>query len=555
MFSGREGRAANSNQNRTFAVRSVTGKFAKQLSLMVTISDENILTDDFERILFGGEKLAVSHAVLEKVEQSFRFLKEFSVDKVIYGVNTGLGPMAQYRIEAEDQLQLQYNLIRSHASGSGPALPPLYVKAAMISRLRSLSLGRSGVHPDAVTLLVRLINEEVIPFIPEHGGVGASGDLVQLAHLALVLIGEGEVFYGGEKKPTAEVFKSLGIEPLKIRLREGLGLINGTSVMSGIGLVNVIFARRLLNWSVVASAMVNEIVRSYDDHFSQALNGAKLHPGQQHISLAMRTALAGSQLIEKRDEHLYNGKVEEKIFKHKIQEFYSLRCVPQVLGPVLDSLDTAVQVLVNEINSVNDNPVVDTETQTVYHGGNFHGDYVSFEVDKLKMAVTKLSMLAERQLNFLMNNKLNGSLPPFVNLGTLGLNLGMQGVQFTATSTVAENQTLSNPMYVHSIPTNNDNQDIVSMGTNAALLTKKVIENSFQVLAVEFLAIIQAIDYLKVSNRMAPSTQNIYRQLRKLVPVFTGDAPKYVELKMIQDFLSEKDPGSVEKNVNPKTKS
>ena len=513
---------------------------------MITISDDSILLDDYFNILFKNQKLSVSPGTIAKVEKSFTFLKKFSVNKVIYGVNTGLGPMAQYRIETDDQIQLQYNLIRSHAAGSGKALPSVYVKAAMISRLKSLSIGHSGIHPDVIPLLTTLVNKDIFPFIPEHGGVGASGDLIQLAHLALVLIGEGEVFYKGEKKPTVTVFKALGIEPLTIHLREGLGLINGTSVMSGIGVVNTIYAKKLINWSVIASAMINEIVRSFDDHFSTELNSTKLHTGQQKIARAMRSVLSDSKLIEKRGDHLYNGKIEEKIFKQKIQEYYSLRCVPQVLGPVCDSILNTEEVLINEVNSVNDNPVVDIETQTVYHGGNFHGDYVSFEMDKLKIAITKLSMLSERQTNFLMNNKLNEILPPFVNLGTLGLNLGLQGTQFTATSTVAENQTLSNPMYIHSIPNNNDNQDIVSMGTNAALLTKKVIENTFQVLAVEFLAIIQAVDYLDVSHQLAGKSQKIYNELRKIVPVFTEDTPKYSELKKVKDYLFDFNPDIID---------
>jgi histidine ammonia-lyase len=517
---------------------------------MITISKENILLEDYFNILFGDEKIGVSATTIERVEQSFSFLKSFSSGKVIYGVNTGLGPMAQYRIETEDQIQLQYNLIRSHAAGSGKTLAPIYVKAAMISRLKSLSLGHSGIHPDVIPLLVKLINEDITPLIPEHGGVGASGDLIQLAHLALVLIGEGEVFYKGEKKATETVFKKLEIEPLKIHLREGLGLINGTSVMSGIGVINAIYAKKLINWSVMATAMINEIVRSFDDHFSNELNSTKKHQGQQMIANAMREVLSDSKLIEKRGDHLYNGKIEEKIFKQKIQEYYSLRCVPQVLGPICDSILNAEEVLINEVNSVNDNPVVDTKTQTVYHGGNFHGDYVSFEMDKLKIGITKLSMLAERQLNFLMNNKLNEILPPFVNLGTLGLNLGLQGTQFTATSTVAENQTLSNPMYIHSIPNNNDNQDIVSMGTNAALLTKKVIDNTFQVLAVEFLAIIQSIDYLNVKNELSNKTQIVYNQLREIVPVFTEDTPKYEELKKIKEYLLAFNPEIIENASN-----
>jgi histidine ammonia-lyase len=288
---------------------------------------------------------------------------------------------------------------------------------------------------------------------------------------------------------------------------------------------------------VLASAMINEIVQSFDDHFSLELNSTKKHKGQQVIANAMRKILTDSKLIEKRGDHLYNGKIEEKIFKQKIQEYYSLRCVPQILGPVCDTIANVERVLVDELNSVNDNPIVDTKTKTVYHGGNFHGDYVSFEMDKLKIGITKLSMLAERQINFMMNHKLNEILPPFVNLGTLGLNLGLQGTQFTATSTVAENQTLSNPMYIHSIPNNNDNQDVVSMGTNAALMAKQVIQNAFEVLAIEYLAIIQAVDYLLFEDKLASSTQKLYQELRNIVPVFTEDAPRYTDLEKIKDYL------------------
>lgn len=510
--------------------------------LMAKISKERLLFSDYYNILFCNSNISIDQTTIDQVDQCFHFLKGFLENKVIYGVNTGLGPMAQYRVEPEDQQKLQYNLIRSHAAGSGEPLSLLYVKASMISRLKSLSLGYSGIHPSVIELLTILINKNILPYIPEHGGVGASGDLVQLSHMALVLIGEGQVFYKDKWQETEKVFDELGIKPLKIHLREGLGLINGTSIMSGIGIVNTIRSNQLANWSVMASAMINEIVKSFDDHFSSELNSTKKHRGQQSIADAMRTILADSKLIEKRSDKLFNGKIEEKIFKQKIQEYYSLRCVPQVLGPVYDTILSAEEVLVNEVNSVNDNPVIDMKTETVYHGGNFHGDYVSFEMDKLKIGITKLSMLAERQINFMMNHKLNEILPPFVNLGVLGLNLGLQGTQFTATSTVAENQTLSNPMYIHSIPNNNDNQDIVSMGTNAALMTKKVIENTFEVLAVEYLAIIQAIDYLKVQDKLATATKDIYEKLRAIVPAFVEDTPKYKELKEIKEFLLKNNP-------------
>ena len=194
-------------------------------------------------------------------------------------------------------------------------------------------------------------------------------------------------------------------------------------------------------------------------------------------------------------------------------------------------------ILIEEVNSANDNPIVDVEKGHVYHGGNFHGDYVSLEMDKLKIVVTKMSMLAERQLNYLLNTRLNDILPPFVNLGKLGLNFGMQGVQFTATSTTAENQTLSNPMYVHSIPNNNDNQDIVSMGTNAALMTKKVIENAFEVMAIELITVVQAIEYLKVQDKVSSKTKKLYDEIRELVPIFTEDVIMYPNVNKVKDYI------------------
>jgi histidine ammonia-lyase len=220
-----------------------------------------------------------------------------------------------------------------------------------------------------------------------------------------------------------------------------------------------------------------------------------------------------------------------------VQEYYSLRCVTQVLGPVYDTIKQAEAVLVNELNSVNDNPVIDHEAHNVFHGGNFHGDYVSLEMDKLKIAITRLSMLSERQLNYLLNNKLNQKFPPFVNLGVLGLNFGMQGVQFTATSTVAENQTLSFPMYVHSIPNNNDNQDIVSMGSNAALMTRKVIDNSFEVLSIQLMSILQAIDYIDCRDRLSSVAQKVYDQVRALFPRFVEDTPKYKDQRRVREYL------------------
>ena len=506
------------------------------------IIEKELELSDFYNVLFKNDKIELGQSIIERVNKSHQFLKEFSENKVIYGVNTGFGPMAQYKIADADRLQLQYNLIRSHASGTGEPLEAKYVKAAMLARLNTLCLGNSGVHPSVVELMIELINRDIIPLIYSHGGVGASGDLVQLAHLALVLIGEGQVFYKGKLTQTAEVFELENLSPIKVVIREGLALMNGTSVMTGIGIVNTIYSQKLLSWMIDCSVAINEIVCAYDDHLSVELNQTKKHKGQQKIAKIMREALSDSKLTKSREDHLYSGNGNgTSIFKDKVQEYYSLRCVPQILGPVLDTLKGVKKIMIEEVNSANDNPIVDVEKKHVYHGGNFHGDYISLEMDKLKLVVTKLSMLSERQLNYLLNHKLNDILPPFVNLGTLGLNFGMQGVQFTATSTTAENQTLSNPMYVHSIPNNNDNQDIVSMGTNAALITKKVIENAFEVVAIELITVIQAIEYLGVQDKVSTKTSELYSQIRNIVPVFKEDVIMYPYVNNVKEFLMKID--------------
>lgn len=505
---------------------------------MLTIGERIVTIDDFHKIVLDGEKITIAAKAKERVKKSYSFLESFYKDKIIYGINTGLGPMAQYRIVDADRIKLQYNAIRSHASGSGQYVDPVYVRSAMVVLLNNFLQGHSGIHPEVVELIKDMINCGITPVVPEHGGVGASGDLVQLAHIALVLIGEGEVHFNDKVMPAGKTLKENKLKPISVHIREGLSLINGTCFMTGTGIINLIHAKNLLSWSLMSSTVINELVNAFGDSFSKELNQVKLHKGQNRVAAAVRKVLSDSKLIRKREEHFYNNNHEKTVkIADKVQEYYSLRCIPQILGPILETIDQAEKIVLNEANSSCDNPVIDYENKNIYHGGNFHGDYISFEMDKLKIAMTKLSLLIDRQINYLMNDKLNNILPPFVNLGKLGVNFGMQGAQFTGTSTAAENQSLSFPNYVHTIPNNNDNQDIVSMGTNSALMAKKVIENSYQVLAIEILSLAQAIDYLKVKDRLSSRNKKIYDQIRKIVPRFEEDTIKYLEIKEIKDYL------------------
>ena len=509
---------------------------------MIKMEKNTVITYEKVRdILLNGAKLADEALPMEKVEECYSFLEEFAKDKVIYGINTGFGPMAQWRVDDAYLRDLQYNIIRSHSCGAGAALPDLYVKSAMIARAGTFLQAKSGIHREVVDLLIQFIDRGIYPFIPMHGSVGASGDLVQLAHIALTLIGEGRVHYKGEWRETAEVMAAEGLTPISIHVREGLSVTNGTSVMTGIGIVNQIYAEQLLDWSTLASVWMNEIASSFDDWMCVELNECRHHEGQQVIAERMRNLAEGTRCLQKREHELYNsGHSGEKVFEHKVQAYYSLRCTPQIFGPIYDTLAASRSVLEDELNSACDNPIVDPVAKNVLHGGNFHGDYISLEQDKVKIATVRLAMTAERQLNYLFHDRINGILPPFLNLGTLGLNYGMQACQFTATSTTAECQTLAMPNYVHSIPNNNDNQDIVSMGTNTALLCKQVIDNTYQVMSILFIALAQATDCLEIKDKLAPSSRKAYDDIRALAPKFIEDAPFYEQIAAVENYLRTK---------------
>lgn len=489
-------------------------------------------------ILFDNAPLSVDDEAMRDVTRSHEFLKEFVADKVIYGINTGFGPMAQWRVSDNHLQELQYNIIRSHATGAGPALSDTEAKAAMTARIGTFLQGCSGIHPSVVELLTEFVNRGIHPFIPMHGSVGASGDLVQLAHIALCLIGEGKVHYKGEWTPTAEVMEQEGLKPMKIYIREGLSVTNGTSVMTGISVVNQYYAENLLRHAVQAGAWINEIADSFDDYMSEEENRCRRQAGQQVIARWLREASEGSRHLQKREHELYDpAKNRDTYFEHKVQAYYSLRCLPQIYGPVYDTLKNSATVLENELNSACDNPIVDFRSKNIYHGGNFHGDYISLEADKVKTVMVRVAMTAERQLNYLFHDRINGILPPFLNLGVLGLNYGMQACQFTATSTTAECQTLAMPNYVHSIPNNNDNQDIVSMGTNSALLCKKVIDNAYQVMSILYIALAQATDCLEIADRISPRAKEQYEAIRAICPKFVEDTPFYTEIAETEKYL------------------
>lgn len=473
------------------------------------------------------------------INQSRRFLEEELPKRIIYGVNTGFGPMASHIINTEQVENLQENLIRSHAVGMGEPIDSRYVLAAMIIRLNTLIRGYSGASEELIRHLQKFIDLRITPVVPEHGAVGTSGDLVQLAHIALALMGEGNVLYRGKNQPAIQVSQELEISPYKLKAKEGLALINGTSAMSGVAAINCLHAHRLMSLAIRSGAYALELVHGHRDAIAEKLQEVRPHHGQSAVAHVLRDTLASSQMLRNRSSNHHMDIPEEvKKISDVVQEIYSFRCIPQILGPVYETTCNVKKVVEVEMNSSSDNPIVDVEEKAFLHGGNFHGDYISLAMDQLKMVLIKLTMLSERRLNFFLHEKLNNFFPPFLNLETPGLTLGLQGLQFVATSTTSQSQTLAFPQYVHSIPTNGDNQDVVSMGMEAALFCAKVIENAYTVLAIELIALAQATDFRTAYyDKLSTSSKHLYEGIRSVFPKITKDRVLVDELPRVVDFL------------------
>ena len=480
----------------------------------LVIGSDGLLELDDVAAVADGLPVHVDPQTLAAMDRGFHAARAQAGSDRTYGVGTGFGPMVRVDIPPSEVETLQYNLVRSHAVGLGRPYSPRLSRAVVLARLQNLTRGRSAVRGELAARAAELLNADIGPYIPRKGGVGASGDLVQLAHLGLLLIGEGRCWRRGEETDAAAAMTQAGLEPIRLQFRDGLSLVNGTSAMTAQGALAVLGLRRLLDLTLAMAALMAEIAGLDPAAYSLGLNEAKLHPGQREAAARLRKRLEGGSRLGA--AHEGEGR--------PMQEHYSIRCVPQIAGPMLETLGFVEGIVVGELNSVNDNPVFDPKTGRALHGGNFHGEYVAFAMDALKISTVKCSMVLERQLNFLLNDAVNCILPPFVNLGRIGIELGLQGAQFTATSSAAENQTLAFPMSVHSISCNKDNQDIVSMGSNAAWLALQTLDNAFDIAAIHAVALSQAVEALGILDRLAPASRSLVLDWRQIAPVFRKDS-------------------------------
>lgn len=488
-------------------------------------------------------RVRIIPSATRKIKEGRALLLRAVEKRAIYGVNTGFGPMVMHIIGTRETTNLQYNLLRGHATGMGKPVKDEYVLAAMLIRLNMFVKGHSGVSYELVQTLADCVNARITPIVPEHGAVGTSGDLVQLAHIALMLIGEGEVCYKGVRRNAADVLRELGIIPHVLGPKEGLSLINGTAMMSGIGCLLLADARRCLSIALRSGALAFELVNGFTDVLHPSLHDLRPHRGQVAVARMLRELTHDSQLLSDRKTKSHTIHIGKETHDASIllQEVYSLRCMPQVLGPILETISHVEEVLRIEINAVTDNPVIDFENEEFLHGGNFHGDYIATALDQLKMGIIKLTLLTERRINFFLNQNVNKTFPPFLNLKTPGLNMGLQGMQFVATSTAAVSQSLGYPHSLHSIPTNGDNQDIVSMGTDVALIAAKTLENALIVLTIELVTLSQAAATIHVEQRLSTASQMLVRWIRPRFPLVEDDRILSPELESLRDMLAYED--------------
>jgi histidine ammonia-lyase len=445
------------------------------------------------------QKITASRAVIERIENQ---------DGAVYGVNTGFGLLAQTRIARERLVQLQRNLVLSHAAGTGPLLDDAVVRLVMVLKLISLARGYSGVRPQVLQSLIALLDAQALPCIPSRGSVGASGDLAPLAHMTAALLGEGHIRLKGRMLPAAQVLAQLGLEPLVLAPKEGLALLNGTQVSTALALKGLFAAEQVFAAAVVAGAMSIDALKGSDAPFDARIHAARGQPGQMHVAGLYRLLLAGSGIRESHRDC------------DKVQDPYSLRCQPQVMGACLDSIGHVARILETEANAATDNPLVFAADDTVLSGGNFHAEPVGFAADCLAVAIAEIGAMSERRTAVMVDPKMS-NLPAFL-VPDSGLNSGFMIAQVTAAALVSENKSLAHPASVDSIPTCANQEDHVSMATYAARRLSDMTRNAATVVGIELLCAGQGIEFHRPLSSSQP-LESALKMLRQRVANYDHD--------------------------------
>jgi histidine ammonia-lyase len=495
-----------------------------RIAATVDLDGKHLSLEAIESIAVGGAQVRVLPEARDRVARARAFVEEqFARGEPIYGVTTGFGRLANVSIDPADAVALQLNLVRSHAAGTGAPLEEASVRAAGVLRASSLAAGHSGIKLETLDLLIELLNRGVTPVVPSQGSVGASGDLAPLAHMTLTLIGEGEAFYKGERLTSAAALDRAGLKPIALGAKEGLALVNGTEVVTGIAALGALRAQRLMATADVIGAMSLEAYLGTDRVFDKRLNALRPHPGQARVADNLRKLLAGSQIML---SHRECGRVQDP---------YSYRCIPVVHGAVRDAVAHARQMVEIEAISVTDNPLVFPEDNEFLSGGNFHGEPVAIACDFLKIAMAELASISERRLYLLLNAEDRG-LPLFLT-GRSGLQSGLMIVQYTAAALVNDNKGLAWPSSVDSIPTSAGQEDHVSMGMTSANNLIRLLDNVEGALACELLGAVVATD-LRRPLRSGVGTQAAHAAARERIAVWTQDRSPAPDIASARELLA-----------------
>lgn len=505
------------------------------------LNGNDLALESFEQVVLHRQPVLLEPDARERVAQAREVVDALVAgDRVAYAITTGVGHLADVRISADQARELQINLVRSHAAGVGEPLTEQESRAMMLLRANSLAKGFSGVRAVVIDTLCNMLNRGVHPVIPSQGSVGASGDLAPLAHLALVLTGEGEACFEGRRMNGGEAMQAAQIAPIRLEAKEAISLINGTQAMLAVGSLALLEARTLAATADVLGAISLDALQGTDVAFDERIHQARPHAGQMLVAKHLRTMLEGSALRERHRDC------------KRVQDAYSMRCIPQVHGAVRDVLDYVRQVFEIEMNSAVDNPLVFVKSPPagspraipeevvegeVLSGGNFHGQPLAFALDFLAISIAALAGISERRIERMVNPALSEGLPPFLTTGA-GLNSGFMMAQVTAAALVSENKVLGHPASVDSITTSGNKEDYVSMGMTAALKLKRVIQNVRHVLAIEALAAAQAVDLL-APLKPGKRAQQALREIRAVSPTVTRDRSLAPDIAKVAEAIRE----------------
>lgn len=469
----------------------------------------NLTLKDIASYYLEPKPITINDSALQWMQASQQLVLEtLKRDVPVYGVNTGFGKLASQAIAKADLNQLQYNLIVSHACGVGALLSPETASLILLLKINTLAQGYSGISNTSFHALLALYNQQIWPCIPGQGSVGASGDLAPLAHMSLPLLGEGTVWYQGEQMPAKTALERCGLSIIQLQPKEGLALLNGTQVSTALALEGLMWTETLLKTALVSGALSVDAIQGSDMPFHEKLNGLRGHPGQRFVAQQLRSLLAGSEIRLSPQQYT------------RVQDPYSIRCQPQVLGACWDQWHYAKEVLLREANGVSDNPLIFSDDEMIISGGNFHAQSTGMAADALAVAISEIGSISERRIALMMDPAYSG-LPAFL-VPEPGLNSGLMILQYTAAALASENKSLCFPTSADSIPTSNNQEDHVSMATHGARRLKQMAQNTAHILAIEMICACQGIDFhmpLKTAPRLLPA----YGWVRESVPFIKTD--------------------------------